>query len=139
MALDIRSRAVSDTLTFQLVDADDTPLFDEEGKPAMCTIYGPGSKEYVRANQIKTDKLLAKAMKGRETRLSAEETTKANAEFLAAITQSIDLSYGELEGTKKLIAIYSDSSVGFIADQVQKKVSDWGNFKPQSKTNSSST
>lgn len=128
--LNIRSRSVAETLTFDLMDADDSPLSDDSGKPVRCTIYGPGSRQYQAANQRKSDKLVSKMLKGKTP--SAEETARASAEFLADITESIDLAYDDLQGREKLVAIYSDRSIGFIADQVNAKVGDWANFKPGS-------
>lgn len=125
--LNIRSRAVAETLTFDLTDADDSPLMDESGKPVRCTVYGPGSKQYQAANQRKSDKVVSKMIKGKTP--TADEQFRANAEFLADITESIDLAYDDLQGREKLVAIYSDRGIGFIADQVTAKVGDWANFK----------
>jgi hypothetical protein len=125
--LNIRNRAVAETITFDLLDADDSPLVGEGGKPVTCTVYGPGSKAYQQADQRKRDKLMNKMIRGKQ--INAEEQARAQAEFLADITERIDLAYDDLEGRQKLVAIYSDPEVGFIADQVAKKVGDWGNFK----------
>lgn len=130
--LNIRSRAVAETLTFALNDADDSPLVDDSGKPVRCTIYGPGSKQYQLANQRKSDKVVSKMIKGKTP--TADEQFRANAEFLADITESIDLAYDDLQGREKLVAIYSDRGIGFIADQVTAKVGDWANFKSGSVT-----
>lgn len=125
--LNIRTRAVAESITFDLLDADDQPLIGESGKPVQCTVYGPGSKPYQQADQRKRDKLLQKMLKGKS--VSADEQSRAQAEFLADITQDIDLSYDDLQGREKLIAIYSDPEIGFIPEQVNRKVGDWGNFK----------
>jgi hypothetical protein len=128
--LNIRTRAVAERITFDLLDADDSPLLDEKGKTVTVTVFGPGSKEYQKANQAKTDKLIAKmAARGGQAKLTSEEAGKAQAEFLTAITVSIDLAYDDLEGREKVLAIYSDHSIGYISEQVSKKVGDWGNFK----------
>lgn len=131
--LNIRTRAVAERITFALLDADDSPLLQEDGSEVTVTVFGPGSKEFQKATQVKTDKLIAKMSSGRGTqKLTTEEASKAQAEFLASITFSIDLAYDDLEGKEKLLAIYSDTSIGFIAEQVNKKVGDWGNFKKAS-------
>lgn len=134
--LNIRSKAVLAMITFQLCDADDTPLFQEDGvTPVNVTVHGPGSAVYLKAQQSKSDKLLQKVMKGKEARLSVDEAAASQVEFLTAITESMDVAYDDLDGKAKLRAIYSDSTLGFIADQVTKKVGDWGNFKASSSTN----
>jgi hypothetical protein len=129
--LNIKNRAVSETLTFDLVDADESPLLGDDGKPCTVTIYGPGSKVFARATHAKSAKLMGKANRVSVNAL-VEEATRQNTEFLVAITESIELAYDDLQGEEKLRAIYSDTSIGFIADQVLKKAGEWGNFKPGS-------
>jgi hypothetical protein len=134
--LNIRTKAVQPTITFQLCDADDTPMFQADGTtPVNVTVHGPGSKVFLTAQQSKSDKVLAKVMKGKEAKLSMEEAASSQVDFLAAITESMDVDYDGLEGRAKFRAVYADTSLGFIADQVNKKVGDWGNFKAQSATN----
>lgn len=125
--LNIRTRAVAETLTFDLLDADDSPLIGDNGQPVQCTVYGPGSKPYQQADQRRRDRMVSKVMKGKSP--SAEDQAAAQAEFLADITVSLDLAYDDLEGRAKLLAMYRDTEVGFIAEQINKKVGDWGNFK----------
>ena len=136
--LNIRTKKVNPTLTFQLKGADDELLVNDDGTPCNVTVYGPGSKEYVAASQVKSSKLMDKVLKGKEAKLSPKEAAAQQVEFLTAITQSMDLGYTtddgrELEGEDKLRAIYADPEIGFIAEQVAAKVSDWGNFTAASK------
>lgn len=128
--LNIRTRAVAETLTFDLTDVDDAPLVDDAGQPVRCTVYGPGSRRYQQAQQRRHDKLMEKAM--RRKAMPADEQARVQAEFLADITEDIDLAYDDLTGREKLLAIYTDPAIGFIRDQIERKVSDWGNFKPGS-------
>lgn len=136
--LNIRTKKVQPTLTFQLKGADDELLFNEDMSPCNITIYGPGSKEYVAAAQVKSGKLMEKVLKGKEAKLTPKETSAQQVEFLTAITKDMDLGYvtddgRALEGEEKYRAIYSDPEIGFIAEQVASKVSDWGNFTAASK------
>lgn len=134
MAYDIRKKAVAPTLTFELVDAEDQPLIDEATeKPCLAVIYGPGSKKYLVAQAKKQAFLMQKVQKGKSLSLSADEQIKTNAEFLADITESLDLEYVDdkgrsLEGRDKHLAIYSDPELGFVGEQVLKKAGDWANF-----------
>lgn len=137
--LNIRTRAAVDTLTFQLVDAADEPLFNEDGSPCNAVIYGPGSKRYAAAQAAKQARWLDKLNTGKGLKLTPAESARQQAEFLAAITESINLAYvddqgHDLQGHDKLLAIYSDTSIGFIAEQVTKKAGDWANFLPGSAT-----
>lgn len=126
--LNIRTRAVAETLTFQLCDAADEPLVNENGTPCNATIYGPGSRRYAAAQAAKQSKMLGRLQRGKDITLSADEAARQNAEFLASITESLDVAYDELEGREKLLAIYADPALGFVADQVAKKAGDWANF-----------
>jgi len=124
--LNIRTRAVAQTLTFELRDADDAPIVDDAGKPATVTVHGPGSRVFQTAQQRKGQQITDRMIKGKK--ISPEADARMQAEFLADITESIDVAYDELQGREKLLAIYGDRSIGFIADQVQAKIGDWGNF-----------
>lgn len=126
--LNIRSRAVQTTLTFPLLDADDTPLLNEDGTPCTATIHGPGSKRYAAALAARQARLMAKVSKGKAPTFTADEQLRYQAEFLAAITEDIGLAYDDLQGQDKLLAIYGDLELGYIADQVAKKAGDWANF-----------
>lgn len=126
--LNIRHRAVHATIEFQLTDADDAPLFNDDGTPCMCTVHGPGSRKYVGAQARRQAKLLVKVQKGKEPSFTADEQLRNQAEFLADITEAIGLAYDELDGRYKLLAIYGDPELGFVAEQVTKKAGDWANF-----------
>lgn len=130
--LNIRTHAVAEMLTFQLCDAADEPLFNDDGSPCNATIHGPGSRRYAAAQAAKQGKLLSRLQRGKDVILSVDEAARQQAEFLAAITDSLDVAYDELQGRDKLLAIYGDASLGFIADQVLKKAGDWANFTPGS-------
>lgn len=126
--LNIRNRAVAQTLEFQLTDSADDPLFNEDGTPCMALIHGPGSRIYLQAQSKNQAKLMAKVQKGKDPSFSADERLRNQAEFLASITDRLDVAYDELEGRDKLLAIYGDPELGFIAEQVAKKAGDWANF-----------
>lgn len=133
MGFNIRTKAVADCLEFQLVDESDQPIFDADGKPCMAKVYGPGSKRYAEASTINQNRLLAKISKGKAATETAEEKRRAHAEFLSRITDRLDLDYvdddgRQLEGREKFLAIYSDQSILFIAEQVTEKSRDWANF-----------
>jgi hypothetical protein len=137
MAYDIRKKRVSPTLTFDLTDAEDAPLLNEDGTPCTATVHGPGSKKYVTAQAKRQSLLMSKIQRGKAPTLSADEQIKNNAEFLTDITEELDLDYvtdsgQSLKGREKLLAIYSDPELGFVGEQVLKKSGDWGNFSKKS-------
>lgn len=137
--LNIKTRAVRPTLTFQLSDETDAPLFNDDGTPCMATVHGPGSKRHAQATARRQNRLMAKAQRGQAASETAEERQRNQAEFLADITEDLGVEYpgpdGQpLEGRAKLLAIYSDIEIGYIADQVAKKAGDWANFSKGSAT-----
>ena len=67
---------------------------------------------------------------------SAEDKAREQAEFLAGCTKefSSNIEYpngsgASLTGEALHKAVYSDTSIGFIAEQVGKHLGEWGNFK----------
>ena len=126
--MDIRQHAVSETTVLHLRDASEELMFDGD-KPCTVTIYGPGSKQYARAQTEQSNRLIDRMKKKGKTNQSAEEAAKEKSEFLAACTHSFqNVDYDNLGGDEKHKAIYSDPSIGFIADQVAKHLADWSNF-----------
>jgi hypothetical protein len=126
--MDIRKHAVSETTTLHLRDAAEELMFDGD-KPVTVTVYGPGSKQYAKAQTGQSNRLIDRMKKKGKADQTAEESAKEKAEFLAACTHSMDgIEYDGLTGEALHKAVYSDISIGFIADQVAKHVGDWANF-----------
>lgn len=129
MALDIKRSAAADTFTFQLLDGADEPLFDDDGKPVKVTVYGPGSKPFAKAKSAQENRIVQRLQRKGRTDQSPEEKAKQTAEFLADVTVEFsNLDYEGKTGRDLAIAVYSDTSIGFIADQVHKAAHDWANF-----------
>lgn len=133
--MDIRKLAAEETSFLHLRDAADELLFDN-GQPVGITLYGPGTKVHAKATAAKQSKLLERLRKKGKTELSAEETTAENAAFLAACTKSFQcIEIGNLTGEDLFKAVYSDASIGFIAEQAGRHLAEWANFKPASTAN----
>ncbi|MXS81578.1 hypothetical protein [Nitrosomonas oligotropha] len=136
--MDIRKFAVSPTSELHLRDANDELMYadEEKTKPITVNLYGPGSKEYARAQAAQSNRMVDKLKRKGKTEQSAEQRAAESAQFLSDCTESWDnLEYGELTGRELSIAVYSDITIGFIADQVVKHISDWVNFTKPSTTN----
>jgi hypothetical protein len=136
---DITSTAVEETAVLELTDANEAPLIGEDKKQLSITLYGPGSEPFARAEAKRQNKLLERLKRKGNANLGPEEQRAEQAEFLASITVSFNgFSYppaGDAEGKDLFRALYSDRKVGFITDQVQKFVGDWGNFMASSASN----
>jgi hypothetical protein len=139
---DIRKHAVEPTSRLHLRDAADAPLYadGEDGnpdpsKPMVAVLYGPGSKQYAKAVAARNNRLVDTLKKKGKTEKSAEEQARETADFLAACTHSLEnVDYDGLEGEAKFRAVYSDTSIGFIPEQIGKHLGEWGNFKRASST-----
>jgi len=126
---EITNLAAKDTFTLELLNGNDEPLFDGEGKPISVTVYGPGSKAYQKAQAARTQRMLDRMAKKGKIKLSAEEQQRENAEFLAACTVSFNgWAYKGKADPEAFEAAYNDPSIGFIAEQVGKAIGDWANF-----------
>lgn len=131
--LDISKLAVRETADIHIEDASGEPLYDDKGAPVTITVYGPGSKQFARAQAARNQKLvetMRSKKRGRDT------THEDNADFLADVTVSFNgFQYpGDLKGREQFRACYLDQSLGFIAERVSRELGDWANFtKPSAK------
>ncbi len=126
---DIRKFAVEPTARLELRDAADELMLTDDGKQIAVNVYGPGSKQFARAQAAQQNRLVDKMKRKGQSAQTAEQNAKEKAEFLAACTASFEnLEYDALEGDALARAVYSDQSIGFIADQVAKCIGDWQAF-----------
>lgn len=141
--MDIRTKAVSETGRLHLRDAAEELMYADgpDGKPdpnlPVCVnVYGPGSKQYAKAQAAQQNRAVDMLKRKGKTDQTAEQRRQENAEFLADCTESFEnVEYDGLTGRALAIAVYSDTSIGFIADQVAKHIGDWANFSKPSATN----
>jgi hypothetical protein len=128
--VDIRSFAVEETSTIALQGPDEAPMKSEDGAPMTITVYGPGSKAYARAQAAQSNRMIDKLKKKGKMDQSAEEKAREQAEFLAGCTKefSANIEYDGLKGEALHRAVYADTTIGFIAEQVAKHIGEWANF-----------
>lgn len=122
--MDIKKFAVQETSVLALLGPDRQPLMGDDKQPLTVTVYGPGSKQYSKAQAANASLMLGRL------KMNGRIDTEGNAEFLAAVTKefSPNVEYDGLKGEDMFRAIYADNSVGFIAEQVTKHVGEWKNF-----------
>lgn len=131
--MDIKKFAVEETSVIDpLLDSKDEPMIDENGKPMTVTVYGPGSKPYAKAQAAQQNRMIDKLKKKGKSDQTAEEKAREQAEFLSACTKefSPNFEYEGLTGEALLRAVYSETTLGFISEQVGKHIAEWGNFTP---------
>ena len=105
---------------------DDGPLL-WNGAPVQIVLHSPGSAEFIqaeaKANKAAQARTFA-ALRGKTVHESPEEARQKAAEKLAACT--IELRNFPIEGGP--LALYNNPKLGYITQQVEKFLSDWGNF-----------
>ena len=134
--MDIRTKAVKPTGRLHLRDAADEPMFTPDGKEVAVNVFGPGSKQYAKAQAAQQNRMIDKMKRKGKTDQTAEQKAAEQAEFLRDCTDSFEnLTYGDLTGSAMAYAVYADQTIGFIADQSAKYIGDWSNFSQPSATN----
>lgn len=135
---DIRKFAVEPTTTIELLDASNEPMFADDENTLRCKveIYGPGTKQYAKAQAAENNRMLNKLKAKGKAKQTAEEITEERAEFLKDVTKSFtNIAYDDLQGEELFKAVYLDRTIGFIADQVRENLGDWANFTKSSTPN----
>ncbi|OFA05191.1 hypothetical protein [Duganella phyllosphaerae] len=140
---DIRKHAVEPTSILHLRNSADELLYadDAEGnpdktRPMEAEIYGPGSKQFKKAQAASSNRMVERLKKKGKDTQSAEEKALADAEFLAACTKSLrNVSFDQLVGEALFMAVYTTPEIGFIPEQINKHIGDWSNFTKASPTN----
>lgn len=132
----IRKFAVEQTGRLHLRDASEELMHTPEGAPMVVNLYGPGSKQYARAQAAQQNRMVDKLKRKGKASSTAEQNAAETAEFLADCTISFEnVEYDDLTGRDLALAVYSDTEIGFVADQVAKHIGDWSNFTKPSTTN----
>jgi hypothetical protein len=136
--MDIKKFAVAATGKLHLRDANDELMYadGDQSKPLCVNLYGPGSKQYARAQAAQNNRMIDKLKRKGKSDQTAEQRAAEAAEFLADCTESFEnVEYEELAGDALAKAVYSDIAIGFIADQTAKFLGDWANFTVNSTKN----
>lgn len=125
---DISKLAAKETALIELDGPDGEPLENENGERLSITVFGPGSKQFQKAQGIRNRAILEYVRKGGK-KMKDDEQRELDSEFLASCTASFNnFSYKEMVGHDQFKAAYGDPSIGFISEQVNKAIGDWANF-----------
>jgi hypothetical protein len=125
---DISTLAVKETAVVDLESPDGERLLDDAGNPITITVYGPGSRQYQKAQSVRNRAILEYVRKGGK-KMKDDEQRELDADFLATCTDSFNgFTYKDFTGYEMFKAAYLDASIGFISEQVNKAIGDWANF-----------
>lgn len=125
---DISTLAVNETTIIELESPTGDPLVNDKGENLSVTVYGPGSKQFQRAQSVRNRAILEYVKKGGK-KMKDNEQRELDSEFLASCTVSFNgFVYKDLTGIEMFKAAYMDTAIGFISEQVNKAIGDWANF-----------
>ena len=129
---DISALAVKETTVIELADPNGDPLLNDKGDTLSVTVYGPGSKQFQKAQSTRNRAVLDYVRRGSK-KMKDNEQRELDAEFLADCTVSFNnFTYKDLTGREMFKAAYLDAGIGFISEQVNKGIGDWANFTQKS-------
>lgn len=129
--MDIRKFAAEPTGRLHLRDANDELMYADaaQKKPIAVNLYGPASKQYSKAQADRANRQMDSLKSKGKSNKNAEQVRNEGARFLADCTTSFEnLEYEQLAGDELAMAVYSDVTLGFIADQIAVFIGDWSNF-----------
>lgn len=139
---DITKLAASETSFCHFKGADDEPLYADKAKkePVGVVLYGPSSQQAIAIDADISNRNIARMFKSKNKQsVTAESIRAEQIERLVARTKEFtNFSYppaGSATGAELFEAIYSDRSIGFVADQAAAHMGDWAHFLPSSATN----
>ena len=135
----IASLAAAATAFLHLKGPDDVHLY--EGKePVGIDLFGPGSAEAAQIEERQSARAVKRMQEndGKVNLAPLEQRRIEAAEDLAVLTAGFrhieyeDADGKALAGAALYRAVYADPRLGFIKDQVQRFVGNWGRFTPAS-------
>jgi len=136
MSLKKYSLSETSVLHIQTPNGDQMYLDDAEKKPVLIHLYGVGSKQYQAAERKRQDALANKFKKYRNKTIPSEELEELRVDFLVrCVAKSENFELDGQEGAELYTAVFSDRSLIFITEQVERFIGDQVNFTNQPSTN----
>jgi hypothetical protein len=136
MSLKQYSLAETATLHLQTPDGELMYADEEMKKPVLLHLYGIGSKQYQSAERKRQDSLANKFKRYKNKAIPTEELEELRVDFLVRCVAGSENF--ELDGQKDeelYRAVFSDRSLVFVTDQVDRFISDQANFTGKPLTN----
>lgn len=134
----LKKYALSETATLHLQDPEGELMYldDEMKVPVTLQLYGIGSKQYQMAERKRQDSLAAKFKRYKNKTIPTEELEDLRVDFLVrCVAGSENFNFDNLQGEELYRTVFSDRSLVFITDQVDRFVSDQANFTGKPLTN----
>lgn len=136
--MSLKKYSLTETATLHVQDPDGELMYmDEEmKKPVMLHLYGIGSKQYQTAERRRQDSLANKFKRFKNKAIPTEELEELRVDFLVrCVADSQNFTLDGQVGEDLYRAVFSDRSLVFITDQVDRFISDQANFTGKPLTN----
>jgi len=136
--MSLKQYSLKETATLHLQTPDGELMYvgKDGDKPVTVELYGVGSRQYQQAERKRQDALASKFKRFKNKAIPTEELEELRVQFLVdcvAGSQNFELN-GET-GAELYRAVFSDRSLIFITDQVDRFISDQANFTQKPLTN----
>lgn len=134
----LKKYALAETATLHLQDPSGELMYldDKMTMPVTLNLYGVGSKQYQMAERKRQDGLASKFKKFKNKTIPTEELEELRVDFLVrCVAGSENFNLDNLDGEELYRAVFSDRSLVFITEQVDRFISDQANFTGKSLTN----
>lgn len=120
---------LNETGRLHLKDKHGNLAYTEDGNEVAIVVFSPGSKQYAKAQAVRSNRMMDRVKRNGKSNQSAEEIAAERAEFLASVTESFEnLAEGDLQGHALYKAVYANRRKVIIADQVEAFLNDTSNF-----------
>lgn len=136
--MDVSTLQVADTAAMHLKNATGVPLYDAENRPVRIVFYGPASRQFAALEAKQTARSVQRHNDndGKLIARSTEDRRREAVEDLADITHNFEnLTDGDKSGRDLFESVYGNPRLGFIIEQANKFINNWGNFSGGSATN----
>lgn len=133
MSFDPKQYELEDVGVLEVLDATGADnMLGEDGKPVTIRVYGPGSKQGVKAMHLsgkQTQLRMTGLLRGKVSRNAAEEADQERVEKLVMITESISGNF-----PIPVAEVYANPKLCYISDQVDAFFNEKSNFSKTSLT-----
>jgi len=136
--MSLKQYSLTETATLHLQTPDGELMYvgKENDKPVTLQLYGIGSKQYQQAERKRQDSLANKFKRYKNKTIPTEELEELRVEFLVhCVAGSENFELDGQQGADLYRAVFSDRSLIFITEQVDRFINDQANFTGKPLTN----
>jgi hypothetical protein len=136
--MSLKKYSLIEKAKLHLLDATGNFMYldDAEKQPVTIDLYGVGSKQYQEAERRRQDAFASKLRRYKNKTIPSEELEEIRIDFLVGcVAGSENFNLDGLEGDELYRTVFTDRSLVFITDQVERFIGDQANFMPKPLTN----